>query len=227
MIGQPSEPSFAAFVTGTGPATSAAAPAEHKPLDAAAAMKAVSAPLEKWFDSAMDRAAGWYKRQAQLMSMVIGLAIAVAANADVVYVAGRLWNDASLRASVTAAAEAFHSENAGGAAAPSTEPLTVQFRDNLKTLQDSTLPVGWGRTVVRTPAPDGKSPPVENQCIAQLCPSGVPKPRTILLMIVGWIVTGLATSLGAPFWFDLLNKALQMRGSGGRVAAANDRPSKK
>jgi hypothetical protein len=46
-------------------------------------------------------------------------------------------------------------------------------------------------------------------------------------MIVGWIVTGLATSLGAPFWFDLLNKALQIRSSGGRVAAANDRPSKK
>jgi hypothetical protein len=33
----------------------------------------------------------------------------------------------------------------------------------------------------------------------------------IVAMIVGWIFTGLAVSLGAPFWFDLLNKMMVIR----------------
>lgn len=31
---------------------------------------------------------------------------------------------------------------------------------------------------------------------------------------VGWLLTALAVSLGAPFWFDLLSKFTKMRGSG-------------
>jgi hypothetical protein len=32
--------------------------------------------------------------------------------------------------------------------------------------------------------------------------------------LIGWLVTALAISLGAPFWFDLLNKLVKMRGAG-------------
>ncbi len=32
--------------------------------------------------------------------------------------------------------------------------------------------------------------------------------------IVGWLITALAASLGAPFWFDLLNKFVNVRASG-------------
>jgi len=31
----------------------------------------------------------------------------------------------------------------------------------------------------------------------------------------GWLITALAISLGAPFWFDLLSKLIRIRGSGG------------
>lgn len=31
--------------------------------------------------------------------------------------------------------------------------------------------------------------------------------------ILGWLITALAISLGAPFWFDLLNKLMQLRTS--------------
>jgi hypothetical protein len=33
------------------------------------------------------------------------------------------------------------------------------------------------------------------------------------LRILGWLVTALALSLGAPFWFDLLNKFIVVRGT--------------
>jgi len=35
----------------------------------------------------------------------------------------------------------------------------------------------------------------------------------ILKSLMGWIITALALSLGAPFWFDLLNKLMKLRGS--------------
>ena len=38
-----------------------------------------------------------------------------------------------------------------------------------------------------------------------------------LKMLLGWIITAAAVSLGAPFWFDLLSKVANLRGSGGQV----------
>jgi hypothetical protein len=32
-----------------------------------------------------------------------------------------------------------------------------------------------------------------------------------LIKVAGWLLTALALSLGAPFWFDLLNKLVNMR----------------
>src|SRR5262249_39777966 len=32
--------------------------------------------------------------------------------------------------------------------------------------------------------------------------------------IAGWIITALAASLGGPFWFDLLNKLVNLRSTG-------------
>ena len=37
--------------------------------------------------------------------------------------------------------------------------------------------------------------------------------ETTWCQIVGWLITGLALSLGAPFWFDLLNKLVNVRHS--------------
>jgi len=34
-----------------------------------------------------------------------------------------------------------------------------------------------------------------------------------LSMILGWLITALALSMGAPFWFDLLNKLMRLRSS--------------
>ena len=38
-----------------------------------------------------------------------------------------------------------------------------------------------------------------------------------LKTILGWIITIAAVSLGAPFWFDLLSKVANLRGSGGKA----------
>jgi hypothetical protein len=196
--------------------------------------EAVGATLERWFNDGMDRAAGWYKRQAQLLSVLIGFGLAVLTNADAVHVARRLWTDASLRATTTAAATVFerdHRPRAGdgpSAAAAAPEPagttapqlpdsLALRLDKNLGELEASTLPVGWMR--------DGKQ-----DCVAQFCGDrGLPPGNTfniLVLMLSGWSITALATSLGAPFWFDLLSKALQVRSSGNRLPTDSE-PSNK
>ena len=38
-----------------------------------------------------------------------------------------------------------------------------------------------------------------------------------LKILLGWIITTAAVSLGAPFWFDLLGKVANLRGSGGQA----------
>ncbi|MDO6435423.1 hypothetical protein Q4E93_32715 [Flavitalea sp. BT771] len=40
---------------------------------------------------------------------------------------------------------------------------------------------------------------------------------------IGWLLTALAISLGAPFWFDLLNKLVKLRAAGGRPDEGKDK----
>jgi hypothetical protein len=42
-------------------------------------------------------------------------------------------------------------------------------------------------------------------------------------MLLGWLITLLAVSLGAPFWFDVLTKVSNLRSSGPRGADVTGR----
>ncbi len=45
-----------------------------------------------WFDDAMDRLGGWYKRRVQLISFIVALALAFILNADAIRVVSTLWD---------------------------------------------------------------------------------------------------------------------------------------
>ena len=51
--------------------------------------------------------------------------------------------------------------------------------------------------------------------------------RRIFSKITGLLVTILAIMIGAPFWFDLLNKISNVRGSGPKPALSGDESNKK
>jgi hypothetical protein len=44
--------------------------------------------------------------------------------------------------------------------------------------------------------------------------------------VLGWLVTALALSLGAPFWFDMLNKFMVVRSTIKPKEKSPDEPSK-
>lgn len=134
--------------------------------------------IEAWYNSAMDRVSGWYKRRSQAFILVMGLAIAYLVNADCIQIVQRLSSDASLRQGVVAFAQAT---------AKNPQPGTKSVDDikvAIKTLDALGLPVGWSNNA---------------------------RPSDPLQHVLGWILTALAVSLGAPFWFDMLNKIMVVR----------------
>ena len=165
--------------------------------------QAVSERVEGWFNDSMSRASGWYKRQAQRMSLGIGLAITILINANTFHVAGQLWSDNALRAQVSATAAAYYKEQTdagdraptGGIAKEGRQAVSVaaQWNEQMKRLEASSLPIGWSAD------------------FASMLPRNLTGWAALLF---GWLVTGLAASLGAAFWFDVLGRALQIRGSG-------------
>lgn len=162
------------------------------------AVTAFRASIESWFDDTMDRVSGWYKRKAQLIILCLAIIASFALNVDTIVIADTLSRDATLRASVVAAAEARVQQVASDD--QTAEPLldVEKYREELSEL---VLPIGWSAT-------DGDPRSV---------PSSLPG---WLLKSLGLLITAFAVALGAPFWFDLLNRFVNLRASGGQPAKA-------
>ena len=47
------------------------------------------------------------------------------------------------------------------------------------------------------------------------------KQKISVVQILGWLLTAAAISLGAPFWFDLLNQFINLRGAGTKPQRAD------
>ena len=52
--------------------------------------------VEQWFDDAMARVSGWYKRTTQAVLLVIAILLTISVNADTLTIAGTLWRDPSV-----------------------------------------------------------------------------------------------------------------------------------
>lgn len=163
--------------------------------------------IENWYNDAMDRVSGWYKHYAQKVLIVIGFALAVGLNVDSIRVARMLWLDKDARATITAAASDYmgkhpqldsaQTADKPGSPAELAGNVRIAYQTFDGISKQSLLPVGWKRN----PA----------TYLAQWNDAAMQKKFVVSLM--GWIITAIALSLGAPFWFDLLNKFMVVRGT--------------
>jgi hypothetical protein len=158
--------------------------------------------IATWFDDSMARLSGAYKRQLKWISMLIGIVVAVVFNADTFNVATTLWTDQARRESVVAmAAKAPQSYEAD-----KPEEAVKKINSMLQS-----LPIGWkcdAKASAKT-ASAGEKPGYWNQVKTNA--------RSVtLIQILGWMVTAAALTLGAPFWFDVLQKFVNIRGAGAK-----------
>lgn len=169
--------------------------------------------VEKWFDDSMERVSGWYKRRAQIVVLAVAALVVVCANADSVMIVQSLAHDSALREGLVSAAEQTVK---GGAPETGTEPDAAKALEQLQQAQAQLnalrLPIGWRLNSEATIGTD-KAPL-----------GAIADPRRLPQGTWGWLgkiggllVTILAVSMGAPFWFDLLNKVVNARLTGGQA----------
>ena len=178
--------------------------------DASLDAEAVRKKIEGWFNDQMDRVSGWYKRNAQRNILLIALAVTLILNASTVRMAQTMWETPALRAALveSAKARAQAQQEQGSELLPMVEYTNPN---------DPT-----GGKPVHVPQPPLSSS--ERQLMGQLtgwysdlqeCKhSRQPWGSWLFSHLVGWIITMLALSLGAPFWFDTLNRFINIRNAG-------------
>jgi hypothetical protein len=151
--------------------------------------------VQGWYNDVMDRSTAWYKQNTQKLLVMIGFALAVVFNADTIAIYQRLGADPEALQQVVTMAEAYVAGN-DVEAIRQRDPEFEQIYQNLKNLVQQDLeaarrPLGLGW----------------DNGVAQM------GPLDWLTKLLGWVVTALAVSLGAPFWFDLLKKIVNIRQS--------------
>jgi hypothetical protein len=208
--------------------------------------------VEKWFDSSMDRIAGWYKKRVQLIVFIIATILVLLVNVDSIAIINCLSQNKEVRDQMVAFAIDYAKEEEAAAQAAQVQqnPAIPKPGDAPKTSEASKSP--------ETPVTEGakdttnakNSPPDNSQkgniasqkpsedpayeklkkaqdALAKASVVGLPigwnniDPRTDwptsfsgwLQKLCGWLLTALAISLGAPFWFDVLSKFISIRSS--------------
>jgi hypothetical protein len=216
--------------------------------------------IEDWYNDAMDRVSGWYKRRVHKILIVIGFIAAAALNVDTINIAKTLWYNDTLRASVTAAAENYVKTNptptptppattpettttTTTTTAPQGETVKKQTEDadkqafvtrekinNIRAEIDNLgLPISWVSQPDRNDEKyKGNDAQYEQDMRAySVDPRRFPDDvRGWLLKLLGFFLTALAVSQGAPFWFDLLNKIIVIRSTIKPHEKSQDQPSK-
>lgn len=261
--------------------------------DAKATLESIQGKIENWFNDAMDRVSGWYKRDSAVWVAIIAGVVTVATNADTLDIAKTLWTSPTLRAAMVERAKGraemplsieytnAYSEDQPSApvvmpndAAQDPSRLTEEEREVLGQL------MGWGeefkkfnrKLAEKREGAEGQACRKESktaaaandQCIAEFaagrkreesraCKCGeilkkledtgqdatIPgwafteDSKVTLTWIwgllsrhlLGWLLTAIAVSLGAPFWFDVLKKLVSLRSAGKVPERKETRPT--
>ena len=145
--------------------------------------------IETWFDETMERASGWYKRKIRWFLFISAFCVSLGLNADTFQVISELSNDPDVRAHISnLAARAIEDKKI--------EDLQLANTQEIMKKVSSHNILGWG-------AGNYQKSWADMQTLEAV--------SFVLTKILGLFVTACAASLGAPFWFDLLNKLVNLR----------------
>jgi len=166
--------------------------------DAENSLKKARENFEKWFDEGMDRVSGWYKRDSKKIIFACALAVTLLLNADTISITQTLFRDPTMRAGLVATAQEIAKKP------PSNTPEENQKNINLvkEEMNRLQLPLGWTKESVAALGWTKEPFRIWNPLWGTL------------IKAFGLFLTGLAVSLGAPFWFDMLNKFINLRAAG-------------
>lgn len=190
-------------------------------------LAAVRKSVELWYDHAMERVSGIYKRRTQVWLLVTAALISCGIGADSVNMAQTLFRNADLRQSladragqVTSTPDGAFVLPAASAGADGTTTVSTTVRlgsTGPMTTTTTTMVISSTQAILD-----------ELDTVRQLFDydeiwSGAwlasSEGRSWFLgRLPGMLITTLAISLGAPFWFDLLQRVVNVRSTGSKPA---------
>jgi hypothetical protein len=210
------------------------------------------ANIETWFNDSMERVSGWYKRRTQVFLLLWAAVVTIATNSDTLLIANALWRDPALRQALVQQAEAYVATQPRPGAtvatlasddAPPPPPLPPDQQAELDFAQASAdydaaladlaamrLPIGWKDPTVAADADTSLrllSDTGDEWPGAIWAPGGAQRwLQATRDHAIGWLLTMLAVSMGAPFWFDMLNRVVSVRSAGRAPEEAPKAPKK-
>ncbi|MFG1228734.1 hypothetical protein [Xanthobacter wiegelii] len=181
---------------------------------AGADLDSFRAAVDGWYDQAMDRLNGQYKRHTQAWLVAIGFLLAAALNVDTFTLVDALMKSPQLRAELQLKAEVFSKQGL-----PPDGDISVS-----RILSDlAPLPIGWhfcpsgaqqtGAEAAK-PSISATPPTGSTRCVSPERLVRAELRWTDALNVAGWLLTAIAISFGAPFWFQLLNQLVNLRAAG-------------
>ena len=199
----------------------------------------VEEKLDRWFNDSMDRVSGWYKNRVQVWTVMIASLITILVNADTIQIAQKLMINPALRDKIVQEAKTANAPTADQTAPTLT--VTAKRRPEQLNRLDRGVPdlspsgrLRGSKTARRRLYRSGLQGPIRWRSKIEQNPSSSAAwnsdafPGTRLLgaiafpwlwtvvptHLAGWVLTAIAASLGAPFWFDTLNKFMNVRAAG-------------
>lgn len=189
------------------------------------------AHLETWFDDTMERTSGWYKRKATYISLIVGVIMAMLFNVDTIQIVKQLSKDPKARAQLVELAAYFSSDTTFISDSLRNKVLSDQVL-KLQSLSDTSMQI---LSITRDPTKaflplnfylkrdKVTTLPTDHVLlkIAKFLLFQIQKFTGFVINLwfddfkncIGCLITAVALSLGAPFWFDLLNKLVQLKSS--------------
>jgi hypothetical protein len=200
-------------------------------------IKELQDKIETWFNSYMNRVTGWYESHTVVTVRLIAIAVTLIFNINVIKLTKKIYNDDTLRSNLVTIAEKVAADSSSISSF-----YSKAFDNDVKTLDsvyaeklsDTTITTAQKNSLTREKQ-DSISVLAEqytqkqiagiNALTSQLESAGLPlgwKGKSwkdniddnLLLALIGWIIGACCISMGAPFWFDMLGKLVNVRRSG-------------
>jgi hypothetical protein len=181
---------------------------ENNNLSGIIPLKLLQDEITTWYRQSIAPSSGVYKRNAKGLSMLIGLLMAVLLNINVFNIINSLQNQALRDSLVKNAAGLVQDqkfiESCVKAQGSTEDPdkikqecsSRVQSVANTLNEQNPTLDIGWKTDSTNINVIDQVQKEIRNNTGKAL---------------LGWLLSGIAIAMGAPFWFDVLNRFMNVR----------------
>jgi len=187
----------------------------------AGTMETLRSNIESWFNDSMDRLTGWYKRKAQLTGFIVGCIIAAALNVDTINISNQLWREPVVRQAINASTNQIL-DRAAGTNPPTLTDLIFAVQDQFVNVS---LPFGWTfERDATVPTQNCLFVPGSGTVFGFRWNGACMRPEGAATSTDGWVwlisklagllMTGVAATQGSSFWFDILVKIVNIRGSG-------------